>query len=287
MTVLVTGATGAVGRHVVDGLVAAGAQVRALTRNPAAAGLPAGVEVFEGDLEQPRTLTPALEGVEKLYLFPVPATAREVVALAKEAGVRRIVVLSSSSVLDTSGDNHSGEHHRTVEQAVEESGIDFTFVRPDEFATNILWKWGHSIRTEGVVRAPYGNAPRVLIHEADVAAVAVTALVEDGHTGQAYVVTGPEAITQAAQVEAIAEAVGGPLTFEEITPDQAREQMGRFMPPPVVEMVLGYLADAIDHPPVPVDTVEKVTGRPARTFAQWAADHADDFARTTEAVGAV
>lgn len=270
----------------VDGLVSAGVRVRALTRNPAAAGLPDGVEVFEGDLERPQTLRAALDGVERLYLFPVPETAREVVALAKEAGVRRIVVLSSSSVLDTSGDNHSGEHHRAVERAVEESGIEWTFVRPDEFATNVLWKWSHSIRAEGVVRAPYGDAPRVLIHEADVAAVAVAALLEDGHAGQAYVLTGPEAITQADQVKAIAAAVGAPVAFEEITPDQAREQMGRFMPPPVVEMVLNYLADAVDNPPVPVDTVERVTGRPARTFAQWAADHAADFAPQGEAVTA-
>ncbi|MFE7843408.1 NAD(P)H-binding protein [Streptomyces sp. NPDC057474] len=286
MTVLVTGATGSVGRQVVDRLVRAGADVRALTRNPATARLPQGVEVYAGDLERPQTLAAALGGVERLYLFPVPDTAREVVALAKEAGVRRIVVLSSSSVLDTSGDNHSGEHHRAVERAVEESGIEWTFVRPDEFATNILWKWGHSIRTEGLVRAPYGNAPRVLIHEADVADVAAAALLQDGHAGQAYVLTGPEAITQADQVRAIAAALGTDIPFEEITPDQAREQMGRFMPPPVVEMVIGYLADAVEDPPVPLDTVEKVLGRPARTFAQWAADHAADFAPRHEAVTA-
>ncbi|MEU8891650.1 NAD(P)H-binding protein [Streptomyces sp. NPDC048442] len=278
MTVLVTGATGAVGRHVVDRLVAEGASVRALTRSPATAGLPSGVEVFEGDLERPATVRAALEGAERLYLFPVPETAREVVALAKEAGVRHIVVLSSSSVLDTSGDNHSGAHHRAVEEAVEASGIDWTFVRPDEFATNLLWKWGHSIRAESVVRAPYGNAPRVLIHEADVAAVAATALLEDGHAGQAYVLTGPQALTQADQVQVLAGAAGRPLRFEEITPDEARAEMGRFMPAPVVEMVLGYLADAVHHPPSPVDTVERVTGRPARTFARWAADHAADFA---------
>lgn len=286
MTILVTGATGSVGRHVVGRLVAAGATVRALTRNPATAGLPEGVEVFEGDLTRPDTLRAALRGVERLYLFPVPETSREVVAAAREAGVRRIVVLSSSSVLDESGDNHSGEHHRTVERAVEESGIDWTFVRPDEFATNVLWKWGHSIRTEGVVRAPYGNAPRVLVHEADVAAVAVTALLEDGHAGRAYVLTGPEAITQADQVRAISGALGREVRFEEITPDQAREQMGRVMPVPVVEMVLGYLAGAVADPPVPLDTVEQVTGVPARTFAQWAADHAADFAPVTEEVAA-
>ncbi|MFF3291989.1 NAD(P)H-binding protein [Streptomyces sp. NPDC003023] len=286
MSVLVTGATGSVGRHVVDQLVAAGQQVRALTRTPATAGLPEEAEVFEGDLEQPQTLRAALTGVERLYLFPVPETAREVVALAKEAGVRRIVVLSSSSVLDTSGDNHSAEHHRTVERAVEESGIAWTFVRPDEFATNLLWKWGHSIRTESLVRAPYGGAPRVLIHEADVAAVACAALLQDGHEGRAYVLTGPQAITQADQVKAIAAATGVPVAFEEITPDQAREQMGHFMPPPVVEMILGYLADAMDHPPVPNTTVEQVTGRPARTFARWAADHAGDFTPARETAAA-
>ncbi|MER7466250.1 NAD(P)H-binding protein [Streptomyces sp. NPDC097981] len=278
MTVLVTGATGSVGRHVVGRLVSAGVPVRALTRTPATAGLPDAVEVFEGDLDRPETLRAALAGVESLYLFPVPGTAREVVAAAKEAGVRRIVVLSSSSVLDTSGDNHSGEHHRAVERAVEESGIEWTFVRPDEFATNVLWKWAHSIRTEGVVRAPYGNAPRVLIHEADVAAVAAAALLEDGHAGQAYVLTGPEVVTQAEQVAQIAGAIGRPVAFEEITPDQARRFMGQAMPAPVVEMVLGYLADAVANPPVTVDTVEKITGRPALTFARWAADHAADFA---------
>ncbi|MGX1632964.1 NAD(P)H-binding protein [Streptomyces albidoflavus] len=278
MTILVTGATGAVGRLVVARLVAAGASVRAISRTPATAGLPEQVEVFEGDLEKPETLRAALDGVDRLYLFPVPEAARQVVALAKESGVRRIVVLSSSSVLDTSGDNHSGEYHRAVERAVEQSGLDWTFVRPDEFATNLLWKWGHSIRAEGVVRAPYGNAARVLIHEDDVAAVAATALLTDGHTGQAYVLTGPEAITQADQVRQIAHVLGRPLAFEEITPAQARKAMGRAMPQPVVEMVLGYLADAVDHPPVPKDTVERVTGRPALTFARWVADHAADFA---------
>ncbi|AYN38965.1 NAD-dependent epimerase/dehydratase family protein [Streptomyces dangxiongensis] len=278
MTVLVTGATGSVGRLVTDHLLAAGVAVRALTRDPAAAALPDGAEVWAGDLLRPHTLTAALHGVERLYLFPVPETARAVVAAAEEAGVRRIVVLSSSSVLDTSGDNHSGEHHRAVERAVAESGVEWTFVRPDEFASNVLWKWAESIRTEGVVRAPYGAAPRVPVHEADVAAVAAAALLEDGHAGQAYLLTGPEAITQSGQVRAIARAVGRPIAFEEITPDQARKDMAAAMPAPVVEMVLRYLADAVVHPPVPVDTVERVTGRPARTFARWVADHAADFA---------
>ncbi|MEU4035507.1 NAD(P)H-binding protein [Streptomyces collinus] len=285
MTVLVTGATGSVGRLVTAHLLAAGVRVRALTRDPAAAALPEGAETRQGDLLRPDTLRPALEGVERLYLFPVPETARAVVEAAEEAGVRRIVVLSSSSVLDASGDHHSGEHHRAVERAVEESGVEWTFVRPDEFASNVLWKWAESIRTEDVARAPYGAALRVPVHEADVADVAAAALLEDGHAGRAYALTGPEAITQADQVRAIARAVGRPVAFVEITPEQAREAMAAAMPAPVVEMVLRYLADALAHPPVPVDTVERVTGRPARTFARWAADHAADFAPRPAAAG--
>lgn len=270
------------GRLVTGQLLAAGMRVRALTRDPDTAALPEGAEIQKGDLLQPDTLRAALHGVERLYLFPVPETARAVVAAAEEAGVRRIVVLSSSSVLDTSGDHHSGEHHRAVERAVEDSGVEWTFVRPDEFASNVLWKWAESIRTEGVARAPYGAAQRVPVHEADVAAVAATALLEGGHAGRAYLLTGPEAITQTDQVRAIAEAVGRPVAFEEITPDQARKAMAAAMPAPVVEMVLRYLADAVTHPPVPVDTVERVTGRPGRTFARWAADHAADFAPRDE-----
>ncbi len=273
------------GRLVTAHLLAAGVRVRALTRDPAAAALPEGAETRQGDLLRPDTLRPALEGVERLYLFPVPETARAVVKAAEEAGVRRIVVLSSSSVLDASGDHHSGEHHRAVERAVEESGVEWTFVRPDEFASNVLWKWAESIRTEDVARAPYGAALRVPVHEADVADVAAAALLEDGHAGRAYALTGPEAITQADQVRAIARAVGRPVAFEEITPEQARQAMAAAMPAPVVEMVLRYLADALAHPPVPVDTVERVTGSPARTFARWAADHAADFAPRPAAAG--
>jgi uncharacterized protein YbjT (DUF2867 family) len=100
------------------------------------------------------------------------------------------------------------------------------------------------------------------------------------------VLTGPEAITQADQVRAIAGALGREILFVEITPDEARELMGQAMPVPVVEMVLGYLADAVVNPPVAVDTVERVTGVPARTFARWAADHAGDFAPVSEEVAA-
>ncbi|MGP4020965.1 NAD(P)H-binding protein [Saccharopolyspora sp. 5N708] len=272
MTFLVTGATGHVGRHVVAGLAAAGATVRATSRTPAP--IP-GAEVVAADLTEPDSLDAALRGVERMYLFPVPQTAAEVVERAARAGVRRIVVLSSNSVHD--GTNHSGAYHREVERAVERSGLEWTFVRPDEFATNVLWKWGHSIRTEGAVRAPHAGARRALVHEADVAAVATAALLADSHVGEAYELTGPQALDQTEQVAAISRAIGREIAFQEVDPAAARSELVAFMPEPVVDMVLGYLAASVDVPPLVLPTVEKVTGRPGIPFDQWARDHAAEF----------
>jgi len=276
MTYLVTGARGHVGRHVVAGLAVAGVPVRAMSRNPAALVVPAGVEVVDGDLTDPAGLGDALRGVEAMYLFPEPSTATEVVDRAVQAGVRRIVVLSSSSV--TQEGNHSGVYHRTVELAVQRSGVEATFVRPDEFATNILWKWGSSIRRQGVVRGPYRRAKRALLHEADIADVVVAALVQDGHAGQTYTLTGPEALNQAEQVAAVARGIGRDIAFVEVDAAQARADLVKVMPAPVVDMVLEYLAASVDEPTTVLPTVEMITGRPGRTLEQWARDHAVELA---------
>lgn len=275
MSIVVTGAAGQVGRHVVGGLVAAGVAVRAVTRKPDQASFPPGVEVFGGDLDVPDSLRAALTGAESMYLFPVPQTAPEVVDLAKQAGVRRIVALSSSAVLKPG--NHSGAFHLAVERAVADSGLEWTFVRGDEFANNVLWKWGHSIRTDATVAAPYGDAIRVLLHEADLAGVAVAALLTDELIGAKPVLTGPEQLTQREQVRIIGEVIGRDIRFEEITHGQARADLTRFMPEPVVDMVLRYLADALVSPPQVLPTVSQILRRPAKTFAQWVADHAEQF----------
>lgn len=140
MTILVTGATGNVGRHVVDGLIRAGESVRAMTRAPETAGFPDGVEVVRGDLARRESLKAALEGVDRVHLFPVPDTAEAFVQLAGAAGVQRIVVMSSVSAEYAEGDL-SGDHHRAVERVVEASGIAWTHVRPGEFMTNLLDMW--------------------------------------------------------------------------------------------------------------------------------------------------
>ncbi|MFF7379214.1 NAD(P)H-binding protein [Streptomyces massasporeus] len=290
MTILVTGAAGNVGRNIVQQLADKGHDVRALTRRARPGAFPQGVRVHEGDLTRPRTLTDALKGIDALFLFPVAATAAEVVARAKAAGVQRIVVLSSGAV--TSG--FDTDFHLPVEQATESSGLEWTHVRPGEFAMNKLALWGPPIRAERVVRDPFPDAAWFPVHERDIAEVAVLALTEEGHSGKAYTLNGPELLTHRRQVECVAQALGEEIRFEVVGVQAAREiylAQGGFASQNA-DFLLGFADYAGDEPdpsqaeafdpssslgrPVP-PTAAAVTGRPARTFAQWARDHAEEF----------
>ncbi|MER5425823.1 SDR family oxidoreductase [Streptosporangium roseum] len=285
MKILVTGATGFVGRNVVDQLLGAGVEVRALTRNPATAGLPPQVEVVRGDLAKPESVAPAFDGIDRMYLFPVEETAREILALAGQAGIRRVVDLSGASVT-------AGLHTNPVEQAVEESAMAWTHVRPCGFMANMLQIWAPSVRAERVVRYPFADEPAMLVHEADIAAVAVTALLQDGHHGRAYTVTGPGLVTVREQVAAIGAALGEEVRYEEVTRERARELMkaqGGFAAESA-DLMLGFVEYGGDAPEgggyaeqdwsalmrVWPDA-EQVTGRPPRTYAEWARDHVADF----------
>ncbi|RJL31807.1 SDR family oxidoreductase [Bailinhaonella thermotolerans] len=284
MRVLVTGATGNVGRPLTAGLVEAGVQVRALTRDPGRARLPA-AEVVQGDLTKPETVP--LDGVDRMFLFPEPSTAKEIAERAKRAGVQRIVVLSSGAV--TGGFDTT--FHPPVERAVQESGLEWTHLRPGEFAANKLALWGPSIRAERLVRDANPDAAWFPVHERDVADVALKALLEEGHHGKAYDINGPELISLRDQVQAIADALGEQVRFEEVTPAQAREiylKIGGFAAE-AADFLLGFTdydgnpadpAEVKDFDPSvlgPLPTAQAVTGRPPRTFAQWARDHVEDF----------
>ncbi|MGN9812102.1 SDR family oxidoreductase [Micromonospora sp. BQ11] len=273
-TILVTGATGNVGRHVVSLLRQAGTPVRALTRDPPAADLPGDVEVTRGDLGAPESLAAAVADVEAVFLlwpsYSVDGAAAAVETLTRHA--RRVVYLSALQAEDQP-DSGWG----TVERLVTASGVDWTFLRCGGFATNTLL-WADRVRAEGVVRAPYGKAARSLIHEADIAEVAVRALTGAGHGGRAYALTGPEAVTQAEQAHLIGEAIGSPVRFEEQSEAEAREELRAvFGDPALVDASLAYWRGLVTEPEPVTTTVVEVTGRPARTFAQWARDHAADF----------
>lgn len=278
MTILVTGATGHVGRVVVDRLLEAGEPVRALTRRPDTAGLPVKAEVVAGGLTTADDLPgDVFAGVDRMYLFPMPESIADVMARAVADGVRRVVTLSALATETDGGDNPLADRHLAVERAVEAAGVEWTHLRPGPFAVNQL-SWAPSIRAEGVVRAPYPGSHQAPIHEADIAEVAVAALLEDGHGGAAYALSGPESLTQAERVAAIGAAIGREIRFEEQTPEHARAAMTAYLPGPVADMLLGYMASSVDEPAPILPGVQRVLGHPGRTFAQWAADHAADFA---------
>lgn len=169
--------------------------------------------------------------MDRLYLFPVADTAVKVVRLAAEKGARRVVVLFSVSAAYAEGDDLNVDHHSAVERAVEVSGLEWTHVRPGEFAANLLFLWAPSIQADGVVRAPYGSAESAMVHETDIADVAVRALLEDEHAGAKYELTRPAALTKIEQVRIIGEVLGHEVGFEELTYEQANELwIGQGMP---------------------------------------------------------
>ncbi|MFJ1749672.1 NAD(P)H-binding protein [Streptomyces sp. NPDC088116] len=277
MSVLVTGAGGTLARHVARTLTERGTAVRAGSRTPAAVkGLADGTELVPLDLAAPATFAPALEGIDKVFLYCEPRGITEFTAAARSAGVRHITILSSAAVIDGQPPaNPIAETHARVEEAVAASGIGWTAVRAGTLATAAL-AWADEVRT-GVVRGAYARSESAPVHEADVAAVAVETLTGEGHASRRYVVTGPESLTQRRQAETVGTVVGRTVRYEEVPPEAVREALLAFMPPEFADTVLGYLAAGVDRPAPVEDTVLRVTGTPARTFAQWAADHAADF----------
>jgi uncharacterized protein YbjT (DUF2867 family) len=279
--VLVIGATGNVGRQVVSQLQATGAQVRALTRHPDAAGVPPQVEVVRGDLNLPETLDACLDGIDTVFLVwtaPPAAVGPALERIARHA--QRVVFLSSP---------HKTAHpffqqpnpvrglHAQIERLIETSGLRWTFLRPGMFAANARSWWAPQIRAGDLVRWPHAAAPTAPIHERDIAAVAVRALCEDGHAGAEYVLTGPQSLSQVEQVYTIGTVIGRALRIEEISPDEARRELAALMPGFVVNMLLDAWAAAMGQPALVTSTVGEITGAPARTFLDWATDHAAEF----------
>ncbi|MBZ0290454.1 MAG: NmrA family NAD(P)-binding protein [Anaerolineae bacterium] len=276
MKVLVAGATGIVGSNLVRQLVGMGHDVRALTRSAARAKFPIGVEVVEGDLTNPASFAHALEGVTGLHLinfggddFASLQTGAEIIALAEKAGVKRVTVLGNGQ-------------KTSVENAVEASSLAWTLLGPVEFMSNML-EWSYGIKASGLVRQPFASRKTAIVHEADIAAVAAHVLTSDGNGGKTYSITGPEVLTPRDLARIIGEAIGRDVQFVELTPEEARaEWQANGVPPDIIEFMLWVYGDTPEQGYTVTTTVEQVTGRPARTFAEWAAEHAAAF--RTEAV---
>lgn len=273
--IVVTGATGNVGRPLVRALVAAGEEVTAVSRGTAGPDVPEGVRHVRADLAEPEGLRPALAGAEALFLL----TSGEylgsggdlggVLGAARSAGVRRVVLLSSQGV-------GTGRHPAHLEDAVRQSSPAWTVLRPGGFASNAL-RWAGGVRAERTVAAPFADVALPVVDPVDIAEVAAAALRDPGHDRRTYVLTGPAPITPRQQVSAIGEALGEPVRFVEQGREEARSLMLRFMPEPVVESTLAILGAPTAAEQEVSPHVEHVLGRPPRTFATWAQHNAAAF----------
>ncbi|WP_432075278.1 SDR family oxidoreductase [Streptomyces wuyuanensis] len=286
--IVVTGATGAIGRLVVAGLLDAGHAVRGMSRHPRRASLPDGADVVFGDLDDPSTLRHAFDGAAQLVLIAVPEAVEAVVSRSKPAGIEHVVVVSSAAV--TAG--YDTTYNAVVEQAVMSSGLDWSIVRPGEFATNSLLIWGPAIKAGRRAVEPFPDQIGHPIHEADIADVVLANLLDPRRRGRIDTIIGPDGLTRREQVAVIAEAIGEQIMLDEVSAEQARRfywAQGGFAAANA-DFLFGFesydgvegVADEPHDTGAPDDdaylTLDRIAGTPARTFRQWAHDHAPDFA---------
>ncbi|MFJ6179665.1 SDR family oxidoreductase [Streptomyces sp. NPDC092295] len=277
--IVVTGATGNIGRPLTRALAEAGRQVTAVSRH--AAAVPDGVRHVVADLAEPAGLKPALAGAKALFvllsgdLHATGANPADIIGEAAAGGVRRVVLLSTLGVV-TRPSGHTRIAMRALEDTLRESGLEWAILRPGGFASNALW-WADSVRTRQVVAAPFGDVGVPIIDPADIAAVAAACLLDDRHTGGVYELTGPEVITPRRQAEAIATALGSPVRFHELTRGEAKAAMSQSMPAELADDTLDILGS-----PNPAELrvspdVQRVLGRAPRPFADWAARNVAAF----------
>jgi len=281
--IVITGATGNIGRPLTASLVSAGHAVTAIARGTSA-DLPGGTGIIPvaADLTSPaaaRSLAGSMVGAEALFLL-VPGSgagvdAAALMETARTAGVRRVVLLSSQAV-GSRPDAAGYAPMAAIEAAVTRSGLEWTILRAGGLATN-AFAWAPTVRARQAVLAPYGDVALPAIDPLDIADVAAQALAGDGHLGQTYVLTGPEATTPRQRTKIIAREIRQDLTFIEVSHDDAREQMLQFMPAPVADATLAILGHPNPEEIQVSPDVEMVLGRPGRSFGDWAHRNATAF----------
>ncbi|WP_406287973.1 NAD(P)H-binding protein [Embleya sp. NBC_00896] len=277
MTTLVTGARGSVARGVIARLVAAGHSVRIASSDPAELEPVAGVEAVRLSLREPTTAAEALRGIDSVFLYAEASGIADFVKAAQAAEVRHIVLLSSSSVAvaDPESNPLAASHH-AVEVAVVESGIPYTVLRPGAFAANAIG-WKYQLMGGGPIQLPYPEAQVASIHEDDIADVATAVLVAGDHLGETLDLTGPESLSFVEQIAILTEVLGRDLPFVAVTREEALAQLTNFMADGYANALLDLWQAAVDPEPVS-GTTEAITGKPGRTFREWAQARRADFA---------
>ncbi|MGN9837288.1 NAD(P)H-binding protein [Nonomuraea sp. H19] len=269
MTILITGARGAVAKHLAALLRERGLDIRTASKSP-------GADVV-CDLGDASTFPAALKGATSVFLYADPAHIDAFVKQAAEAGVEHIVLLSSSAVLAPDAESQPlAKSHLDVEHALWASSIKATTLRPGSFASNALsWTW--TIKSGKPISLPYPGSHTDPIHEADVADVALAVLTNNEISGKPYTLTGPQSLTFAEQIAVLAEVTGVPIEARPVTREEWKAEMADYIPAQFADGLLDWWQSTDGRPVQLTDAVERLTGHPARTFATWAADHAGDF----------
>lgn len=273
---LVTGATGNVGGELVRALAGAGEEARALTRGARQATLPTGVESVEGNLDQPGTLSAALDGARGVFLLPGHRDMPGIMAEVRRAGVERVVLLSGGSAEGGDMGNAISRYMILSENAVRESGVPWTILRPSGFMSNAL-QWAPQLRGGDVVRAPFADVRVAVVDPYDIAAVAKEALVSEEHKGRIHMPTGPESLLPADRVRILSSVLGRDLRFEAQPNAEARAEMNEAMPTEYVDAFFSFYVDGTLDESKVRPTVREITGKPPRAFEQWAREHAGAF----------
>lgn len=274
--IVVTGATGNVGGELVGALSSRGEHVRAVVRDPQRASLPAGVEVVHGDLELPESLTSSLAGARAVFLLGGWGDMAGLVGQIGRVGIEHVVLLTSRCVIGGKDDNPITRMWLDSEAAIRASGVEWTILRPSSFHTNAL-RWLPQLREGDVVQAPWPQVAIASIDPADIAAVAAIALTEPGHRHVAYALSGPEPLTPGHQVATLAEVLQRPLRYEPLSDVTARARMAADTPAPFIDAFFRFYSDNEFDDSAVLDTVERITGRPPRTFLNWARTHTPAF----------
>ena len=274
--ILITGGTGHVGPELITALLPAQAgHIRVLTRNPDAV-FPDGTQKVVADLGD-SDLAPVLDGVDAVFLLTdglrIAAHDDRVVSAALRAGVERIVKLSVLSVGHDATDPIT-TWHRTGEEAIRDSGIGWTFLRPTAFMSNAL-NWTPMITTDRVVHSPFAAGRAALGDPADIAAVAAACLTQGGHNDRVYELTGPEPLSPPDQVAILSQVLDRDLRYAEADPAATLAQWVSYgMPDELADAIMEQFRSTLEpYNSEPTGDITTVTSRPARSFTDWAETH--------------